>query len=280
MTTDTFDYSKLDHPHILQKLFHPRVDMGSGISPDIVAHEFEVEDGVRLAARFHLAAPEEPHILFFHGNGEIVSDYDTIGPMYVAEGLSLLAVGYRGYGGSGGTPTVTTMLRDSLVILEAVKTWLASHDRTGPLLVMGRSLGSVSALEIAATTGSDIAGLVLDSAIALTVPLLLNLGLEPQAYGITEADGFGNIRKIERVTKPTLILHAQHDQLIPVRSAEILQVQCSANNKEFQMVPGADHNTIIAITGQRYFQAIKRFANKIQGKRTKRYSRETKDRQA
>jgi len=55
-----------------------------------------------------------------------------------------------------------------------------------------------------------------------------------------------------------------------VMSAEILQVQCIARSKEFRMVPGADHNTILSRTGKLYFELIKRFTNKIEGKREKR----------
>ena len=47
-----------------------------------------------------------------------LGDYDDIGPVYNQYGLNLLAVDYRGYGTSGGTPTVTAMLKDSHVIIQ------------------------------------------------------------------------------------------------------------------------------------------------------------------
>jgi pimeloyl-ACP methyl ester carboxylesterase len=136
---------------------------------------------------------------------------------------------------------------------------------------MGRSLGSACAIELAAADDGDITGLIIESGFAETLPLLLNLGVDTQSLDITEADGFNNLRKISQFSKPTFILHAQHDRIIPLTSAETLQVHSSARSKEFQMVPGADHNTILDVAGNLYFEAIKRFTDKIAGKRPKRY---------
>ncbi|UCD86467.1 MAG: alpha/beta hydrolase [Desulfobacterales bacterium] len=270
MVGHQFGYAKLDQPGVLQYLFHPRKESDSTPPPGAIDHDIRVEDGIRVGARFHVAGTTAPNVLFFHGNGEIVTDYDSIGPMYNEHGLSLLAVDYRGYGKSGGTPTVSSMMRDAHVIFKEIRNWLKNENRTGPLVVMGRSLGSACALELAASYEKDVSGLIIDSGFAHTVPLLNCLGVDTQALGITEMDGIKNIQKISQFIKPTLIIHAQYDQFIPVMSAEILQVQCPARSKEFRMVPGADHNTILVQTGKLYFEIIKRFTNKIEGKREKR----------
>jgi pimeloyl-ACP methyl ester carboxylesterase len=270
MTTHEFGYAKLDQPEIALFLFHPRAEVDSSPPPGATDCDIIVEEGVRVGARFHIGRVEDPNILFFHGNGEIVSDYDSIGPIYNEHGLNLLAVDYRGYGRSGGVPTVTSMMRDAHLIFKAVRRWLQDATHTGPLIIMGRSLGSACAIELAASYEGDISGLIIESGFAQTVPLLNCLGVDTQALGITEADGFKNAQKIGQFTKPTLIIHAQYDQLIPVMSAEILQVQCAARSKEFQMVPGADHNTVMMRAGKLYFEIIKRFTDKIEGKRQKR----------
>ena len=277
MVGHQFGYAKLDQPGVVEILFHPRKESDSTPPPGAIDYEITVEEGVGVGARFHMADTTAPNILFFHGNGEIVGDYDSIGPLYNEHGLSFLAVDYRGYGRSGGTPTVTSMMRDTHVIFKEVRNWLKNEKRTGPLVVMGRSLGSACALELAASYEQDMSGLIIDSGFPHTVPLLNCLGVDTQALGITEADGFRNIQKIGQFAKPTLIIHAQHDQFIPVMSAEILQVQCIARSKEFQMVPGADHNTILLRTGKHYFENIKRFTNKIQGIREKRSYRKKRE---
>ena len=59
------------------------------------------------------------------------------------------------------------------------------------------------------------------------------------------------------------MLHGQVDQLIPLWQAEELHAMCDARTKELQVIPGADHNSLIAIGGVLYFQAIKNFIDKV-----------------
>jgi pimeloyl-ACP methyl ester carboxylesterase len=138
---------------------------------------------------------------------------------------------------------------------------------------MGRSLGAAAALELAASHAEAFAGLIIESGFATTLPLLMNLGIDVAGLGISEEDGFRNVRKISSFTKPTLIIHGQYDEIIPVNSAAILQAQSPARSKEFQVVPGASHNTIIASAGELYFSVIKQFCNKISGIRAPRRRR-------
>jgi pimeloyl-ACP methyl ester carboxylesterase len=266
MPSLSYDYSKLDQPEVLKTIFHPRRELHPGSPPsNSVDMKFPVDGGVLLHGRFYLASEEEPNILFFHGNGEIVSDYDAIGPYYSKFGMNFLAVDYRGYGRSTGSPTVTAMLQDAHSILDAAKKWLSAAKHSGPLLIMGRSLGCAAALELIANHSEDIAGLIIESGFATTLPLLMTLGVDVANLGITEEDGFRNVRKISTFTKPTLLIHGQYDEIIPLNSAAILQSQSPARSKELQVVPGASHNTIITKTGELYFSVIKRFCNKISG---------------
>jgi len=169
MKSHQFGYAKLDQPGVTQLLFHPRKEVDSKPPPSAIDYDIIVEEDVQVGARFHMAGAEDPNILFFHGNGEIVSDYDSIGPMYNEHGLSLLAVDYRGYGRSGGVPTVTSMMRDAHVIFKEVQHWLQDAKRAGPLVVMGRSLGSACAIELAASDQADISGVIIESGFAHTV---------------------------------------------------------------------------------------------------------------
>ena len=258
----TRTYEKLDRPEVTAALFYPRRDT---TAPPIGAQDqtIEVEAGVVLGARFFLTPdPAAVNLLFFHGNGEVVGDYDDVGPKYNEQGINFLAVDYRGYGQSTGAPTVSAMVQDAHRVLHWVLAWLAGQGRSGQLVVMGRSLGSVPAIELAVSEEA-VAGLIVESGIAQTLPLLRTIGLDVQALGIDEAGGFGNLEKIARVQKPTYILHAQHDQIIPISLAEELQSVCGARSKEFQMIPGADHNNILALTGKLYFQAIKQFLKRV-----------------
>jgi alpha-beta hydrolase superfamily lysophospholipase len=184
-------YEKLDQPAIRAVLFQPRADWNPPAASAFDL-EVEVEAGLTLPLRFHLAAPEAaaPNLLFFHGNGEVAGDYDELAPRFNAAGLNLVVAEYRGYGQAGGTPSVAAMLRDARKLLPAVRATLADQGKTGHLAVMGRSLGSVSAIDLAVTAPvGEVAGLIIESGIAQTIPLLLNLGVDVQAGGTDQRGG-------------------------------------------------------------------------------------------
>ncbi|MCD6271949.1 MAG: alpha/beta hydrolase, partial [Deltaproteobacteria bacterium] len=160
------DYTYFDRPEILSRLFYPREEIITSKSDQAEDLLIPIEDGFLIGARFHHADKEAPVILYFHGNGEIVSDYDDLGPLYLDRGINFLPVDYRGYGLSTGMPTVTGMMRDAHIIFEFVENWLKENSFTGPLIIMGRSLGSASALEIAANYEDLIDGLIIESGFA------------------------------------------------------------------------------------------------------------------
>jgi fermentation-respiration switch protein FrsA (DUF1100 family) len=258
------EYFQLDQPTVLQHLFMPRQEERNPAPLGCVDLELEVDDEVALGARFHLA--EEltgVNILFFHGNGETVADYDDVGTGFRELGVSFLVVDYRGYGWSEGTPSATNLVRDSYPVFDHVREFLSTAGRTGHLAVMGRSLGSVCALELAAFRSADFAGLIIESGFSRTLPLLEQLGIDCATIGLSENEGFGNLLKIRTYQKPTLIIHAMNDEIIPLSQGAELQAECPAQVRELQMVPGAGHNDIMARTGRMYFEVIKSFTAKL-----------------
>lgn len=259
------DLHKLDRPEILRFIFYPRQTERTPPPAGTQDIDFSMADNVRIGCRLHRAGKYEPVILYFHGNGETVADYDDIGPFYTGQNLNLLICNYRGYGWSGGTPSVGGMISDGRAIYRKAREWLAQNGWTGNFLIMGRSLGSASAIDLAAEYGAEIDGLIIESGFAETIPLAAKLGVDLAAMDLTEEDGFNNIRKIESVTKPTLILHGQRDTLIPLGQAQKLHAAAGAKYKELQIVPGADHNSVIMTGGRLYFETIRRFADKAAG---------------
>ncbi len=258
------DYSVLDRPEILVSLFHPRPEWGEpGSGAPSTELLIPVEGDIVVGGRFHGAGASAPTILFFHGNGEIVADYDQLGPVYTRLGLNFLPVDYRGYGRSTGEPTITAMMRDCHVIYDFVKTWLKENRYTGPFMVMGRSLGSASALELAAHYKPEIHGLIVESGFALAGSLLQLLGIPVEALGFREEQGFRNVDKIKTFDKPTLIIHAEQDQIIPFSDGQALYEACGASDKTLLKIPGANHNDIFLRGLSEYLQAVRTLAAKI-----------------
>jgi uncharacterized protein len=259
------DYTKLDRPEILSHIFYPRQESITSLPPGAVDLNVTMEPGVIIGCRFYICDSTAPCILYFHGNGETVSDHDSIGPLYNEVGINLLLTDYRGYGWSTGQPSVTTMFSDGEILFQESRKWMEENGCTGALFLMGRSLGSACAIDLAAKYSDEIKGVIIESGFADTLPLACSLGLELDEHDIAEDECFNNVAKIALITKPTFILHGARDEIIPAAEAEILQSCCGAKSKEFQVVPGADHNSIIAVAGKLYFQAIKQFIDKITG---------------
>lgn len=258
------DYAILDRPAVLSRLFHPRrEDRAAAATAGTADLLIPVADGVTLGARFHAAAAAAPNILFFHGNGEIVADYDDIAPYYQRLGIGFLPVDYRGYGRSSGSPTVAAMMRDAHRVLDFVIDAFAREGRTGPLLVMGRSLGSAPAIELAAARPDRLAGVIIESGFAFARPLLEILGADPQAIGFTEERTFDHIAKMRAYTGPLLVIHAEFDHLIPFADGQALHDASPSRHKTLLRIPGADHNDIMWRAPQDYFSAIRRLAGAV-----------------
>ncbi len=256
---NTKNFSVLDQPQVLRHLFHPRFEDSlrqTGNNRDDIM--IQVDEGVQVGASFHFVKNDAPLILFFHGNGEIVSDYDDFGCLYNDMGINFFVVDYRGYGRSTGTASVTSMMTDCLRVFDFVLAYMSNMKLTGPLCVMGRSLGSASAIELCATRANDFKCLIIESGFAWAAPLLQKLGINPQIIGFKEEQGFENIDKIKTFSKPCLVIHAQFDHIIPFSDGQALFDACASSDKTLLEIKGANHNDIFMRGMGQYLEHIKK----------------------
>ena len=254
---------KLDHPTVNSAIFFPRPAPGvpgPRGSEDLM---IEVGGGIALAARYHPADPSLPTVLHFHGNGEIVADYDDIAPAFHAAGASLVCADYRGYGRSTGVPSARGLVEDAPLVLDHVVRFLKARDHTGPLVVMGRSLGSAPAIELASSRGADIAGLIVESGFAQTPPLLALFGISMESLGIEDMSGADNEDKMASVQVPLLVLHAEGDNLLPPWNGERIHERAASQRKRLVLIPNADHNTIMVFGGRLYWGALGEFLGSL-----------------
>ncbi len=249
----------LDRPEILKILFHPR--KAPIVSEGSRADEITVKtpDNAVIGCRLHLDAPENPVILFFHGNGEIAHDYDTIGPIYLSYGINFVVADYRGYGISTGFPTISNLFADAYIVLDHIRNVLDGKGHKGPLWIMGRSLGSAPAIELAAGKGGIIDGLIVESGFAEVKDLLERIGILPHDLTGEPDAFFSSADTIRHFNGPVLIIHAEHDHIIPVDHGRKLHDSVPGPVKKLEIIPGADHNNIFAMAGMSYFETIRNF---------------------
>jgi hypothetical protein len=240
----------LDHPLIAARYFFPRR------SPPRSRLDVEAGDAV-LACALHRADPEGHAVVHFHGNGEVVADWqegfdDFIGQL----GWDLLLAEYRGYGASTGEPRLGRMLDD-------VEPILRSAGPPSKLVVFGRSVGTIFALEAVARF-PGVAGLVLESAIADPLERLL-LRVEPRELGVDAATFEAAVAarldhraKIGGYRGPVLVLHTRHDGLIHPSHAERLAAWAAGPVTQLIFDDG-DHNSILVENEERYLEAVAGF---------------------
>lgn len=244
------DYSALDDPSVSMNSFYPR--QGWTPPPDGVQdYTLKVGDDIGLSCRFFPYATGSPTILFFYGNGETAIDYNTIAPLYNQIGLNFFVADYRGYGKSGGSPSFTTMLSDANTVLESMQIVLGASGYTGPIYVMGRSMGRHSAFELAAKEDPGISGVIIESG----RPTLgqFTSGLAPQqAQEYEEAYR----AKAASISIPVLVIHGEVDALAPLQHAEEMFQSFASKNKTMLTVKEAGHNDLLFKGLDEYFTAI------------------------
>lgn len=252
------NYDILDQPQILNRLFHPRPQIGGRPShPGRRDIMIPVDDNVHIGASLHLARPEDPVILFFHGNGEIASDYDDLGQLFTRAGLNFFVVDYRGYGLSTGQPSVSAMMADCQTIADFTSDFLVDSQLTGPLCIMGRSLGSASAIELAINQRIQFRCLIVESGFAWISPLLRILGIDSESLGLKKQGQFENVDKIKQVLSPCLIIHAEYDHIIPYSDGQALFDACQSKEKKLLKIKNANHNDIFLRGMDLYLSHVK-----------------------
>ena len=130
-------------------------------------------DGETLVAWHFPAKVGRPLILYFHGNAGALVDRVPRFRMFTASGYGVLAVSYRGYGGSTGSPTENGLMQDGEAAYRGARARGYDGDR---IVLMGASLGTGVAITLAAT--HEAAALVLEA------PYLSALDVASRHYGI------------------------------------------------------------------------------------------------
>jgi len=251
------DYSLVDQPFLLQFIFYPRKDFtpcpANGFDLSVL-----VGEGASISCRFYVGHHEWPWTLFFHGNGEVVSDYDEISLLYHQKKINLVVADYRGYGASKGVPTLTDLVQDAHLIFKGVKEELTRRNLRKDLWVMGRSLGSISALELAYHYQEEMKGLIIESGFPSVVRIMTHFGMPSQGMGLEKIDQ-ECLERIKKIFLPTLIIHGDQDSLVPLENANDIYQHLGTQEKKLLIIPSATHNDIMLVGFKGYFNALQEF---------------------
>lgn len=209
-----------------------------------VAHPPKTRDGITSIDIVHPAGektlalyvppPEGGRVVVvFHGNGESVFDELYLADWLHGQGMGAMLVEYRGYGVTKGPPSEKKIYEDA----EASLRWLAERgiDRER-ITLWGYSLGSGVAVEMAKRGhGARIVLLapytsIVDVGKRFAPFLPLRLLLD---------DTFDTIDKCSDVHLPTLVIHGERDELVPVTMGE--RVAAAIAGAELIVIKGGTH---------------------------------------
>lgn len=173
-------------------------------------------------------------LIYFGGNAEDVSlSLPTFSQAFPDHAIYLLH--YRGYGGSSGWPSEDSIQRDAIALFDKV---YAAHSR---IAVVGRSLGSGVAVRLASQRPA--------ARLILITPYnsLQELAASQFPYFPVKwllKDKFESWKYAPRIAVPTLLIAAEHDEVIPRSSTQKLYTHFANGVASLQVIPGRGHNSI------------------------------------
>lgn len=203
---------------------------------DVSVVHIATADGERIVGWWKPpASPGAGVVLYLRGTPGTVADYAPyVMPDIVEAGLGALAIDYRGFGGSTGTPSEAGIRLDA----QAAFDFIREEAPQSKIAVFGQSFGSGPAVTLA--VDRPVAGVLLDAPYA-SILRLFELGAPPiLPYRWLLTDQYNSLATIGRVTAPVMILRGTADATIPL--AEVRRLYDAARQpKQMIEVPGAGH---------------------------------------
>jgi fermentation-respiration switch protein FrsA (DUF1100 family) len=225
-------------------MFRPHA-AGYDDTPELV--RLPVASGATVVGRFFPAARPRAVVLYSHGNAEDLGDLDQLVEPLNALGLDVFAYDYEGYGKSEGTPTEQHLYDD----IDAAYRHLTEDRLIDPsrIVVYGRSIGSGPAVDLASR--KPVGALVLEGAFTSVFRVATRVRMLPW-------DPFDNVDKLARVRCPILVLHAEHDRVVPFAHGEALFAHAPGPRSR-EYFARAGHADIPITERARYSEALDRF---------------------
>lgn len=194
-------------------------------------------DGTRVIVWHAPARPGQPTLLYFHGNGGNLANRASIIRRYMSEGVGVYMMSYRGYSGSGGTPSEAANVRDARLAYGDLRSLGVASNR---IVLYGESLGTGIAARLA--TEEPAAALILEAPYTSIVDIgAQQFPFLPARWIMTER--YETTLLVGRVRMPLLVVHGEADRIIPVEMGRAVFASAQQSSaKRLVTLPGAGHN--------------------------------------
>ena len=202
-------------------------------------------------------------MLLAHGNGGNISvrldQYREFVDRY--RFIDVLALEYRGYGLSGGSPSEEGLAQDA----RAARRWIDDYVAEQPagrqprVVYFGRSLGGAVATRLAAEMPPD--GLVLECPVSSIPDLARNhapwkyLPIDRFIY-----NRFDAVSAMREVQCPVLVMHSEFDEIVPIECGRtVFDAAVQVEDRRFYVIRGASHNGADLFDVEGYYGALGEF---------------------
>lgn len=194
------------------------------------------DDKIPVTTWYRPAREGYPTIIHFHGNGGNLSHRAAYFKLLAQAGFGVLALDYRGYGLSGGTPTETGFYADGRAVMAYATGTLGLP--LEKIILYGESIGTGVAVQMASEFES--AALVLQSPFT-SIEVLAQDKYPWLPVRLLLQDRFDSIAKIQDVRMPLLLLHGEQDTIVPVKFGRML-FETAPGPKDAVYFPDHGHN--------------------------------------
>jgi uncharacterized protein len=196
----------------------------------------ETPDGERLVAWHAPPNGEHPTIVYFQGNGLGLAARSERFRLFHRAGYGVLALGYRGYSGSSGTPSETGLITDAATAVAFLRTNGVPPER---LVYYGESLGTGVAVPLASREETRPAAIILEAPFTSAIDVArLHYWYVP--LSLLMRDQFRSINHVAAVRAPLFVLHGEADGIVPVAHGRRV-FENAAEPKEMMEIAGGRH---------------------------------------
>jgi fermentation-respiration switch protein FrsA (DUF1100 family) len=196
----------------------------------------DTPDGERVVVWHVPPRGERPVVLYLHGNGGALSHRSERFRALTADGTGLVAVDYRGFGGSSGRPTEAGLLIDA----ETAYAFAVAHYPIARIAAWGESLGTGVAVALAAAR--PVGRLILEAPFTSTADLAARQYPFVPVHWLMK-DQFRSDLHIAAVAAPLLIMHGDRDPVVPIAYGERL-FALAHEPKRFMRFPQGEHENL------------------------------------
>ncbi|WP_028388943.1 alpha/beta hydrolase [Legionella fairfieldensis] len=220
--------------HLIYFPAKERPDQQTFHAEDMQQVTLHTPDGLSLNAWYKPAAPNQPTLLYLHGNAGHMGHRMTLIRQFLTVGFGVLIFDYRGYGGNKGSPSEQGLYTDGRTGLQ----FLYQQGVPAKKLVLyGESLGTGVATQLAIEAPA--------CALILQSPYTSLAALARYHYPwllIQPRDKFDSLNRMAAIKVPVLIVHGKQDKIVPFTQGLTLFNQANEPKKLLVMETKGHNN--------------------------------------